>query len=361
MPLERIKQFSDSPRPSRLLAAYGVILAIAMPTRYVVTGHPIGNPFTAGYELILLEIPAISLAYGGRWLGRSRFDTTSRWRILDWTGWGTLAMTSLALGVILKELWSGTRISDLAFVILMSFATGAVIGALFGVKEQRTRRYANRVETQNDALAFLNRVLRHNVLNGMQVIRGYAQRLEEEVNREAREDIRHIHAQSERIVDLIGNVRELGQSLADEIEVHPVDAVDIVDREVQAARSTHPHASFSVDLPDELPVYADVGLSAVMENVLRNAVEHNDRRSPSVSIEATVDTETVTIRVGDDGPGIPDDRKATVFQRGDHGNSGLGLYLVNTLVTRFGGAVFIEDNHPRGAVVVIELLRAPTG
>ncbi len=360
MPLERIQQLRDSPRPSRLLAAYGIVLAIAMPTRYLVTGQPIGNSFTAGYELVLLEIPAVSLAYGGRWLRRSGFDAKSRWRILDWTGWGTLAMTSLALGVILKELWSGGRFSDLPFLILMSFATGAVIGALFGVKEQRTRRYANRVETQKDALAFLNRVLRHNVLNGMQVIRGYAQRLEDEVDKGTREDIRHIHTQSDRIVDLVGNVRELGQSLADEIEVHPVDAVDIVDREVNGARAAHPHATFSVDLPDELPVYADVGLSAVLENVLRNAVEHNDRRSPSVSVEATTGADTVTIRVRDDGPGIPDDRKPAVFQRGDNGNSSLGLFLVNTLVTRFGGGVAIEDNHPRGTVVVIELRRAPS-
>lgn len=359
MLLERIERLWDAPRPSRLLAAYGLVLAIAMPARYLLTGHPMESMFTAGYELVLLEIPAISLAYGGRWLGRSGFDSTSQWRILDWSGWGTLAMTSLVLGVILKEIWSGTQVSDPAFIVLMSISTGAVIGALFGVKEQRTRRYASRVESQKDALAFLNRVLRHNVLNGMQVIRGYSQRLEEEVDPEAREDLRRIHAQSDRIVDLIGNVRELGQSLSDEISVHPLDARETLEREVEAARSTHPHASFSMAIPDELNVYADVGLSAVLENVLRNAVEHSDRRSPSVEIEATVGSETVAIRVADDGPGIDDDRKEAVFRRGDHGNTGLGLFLVRTVVTRFGGEVYIEDNQPRGTVVVIELLRAP--
>lgn len=354
-----LARLRDTPHPGRLLIAFGIVLAIALPSRYLLMARPIESLFAAGYELLLLEIPAISLAYGGRWLGRSGFDTTSQWRIIDWTGWGTLAMTSLVLGVILKELWSGTRVSDPAFIVLMSIATGAVIGALFGVKEQRTRRYANRVETQKDALAFLNRVLRHNVLNGMQVIRGYAQRLEGHVDGGARDDLRHIHSQSERIVDLIGNVRELGQSLADEIDVHPVDAIDLIEREVEAARSTHPHASFSIDLPSELQVYADVGLATVLENVLRNAVEHNDRRAPSVTVEATQGAEMATIRIADDGPGIDDDRKASVFQRGDHGNTGLGLFLVRTLVNRFGGSVYIEDNHPRGTVVVIELLRAP--
>ena len=359
MLLQPIRRLWDSPRPSRLLAAYGVVLAIAMPARYLFAGQPMESAFTAGYELLLLEIPAISLAYGGRWLGRSGFDSTSQWRILDWSGWGTLAMTSLVLGVILKEIWSGTRVSDPAFIVLMSIATGAVIGALFGVKEQRTRRYASRVESQKDALAFLNRVLRHNVLNGMQVIRGYSQRLEEEVDEVARDDIRRIHAQSDRIVDLIGNVRELGQSLSDEVSVHPIDARQVIEREVEAARSTHPHATFSLTVSDDLHVYADVGLSAVLENVLRNAVEHSDRRAPSVEIEATIGADTISIRVADDGPGIDDDRKEAVFRRGDHGNTGLGLFLVRTLITRFGGEVYIEDNQPRGTIVVIELLRAP--
>jgi signal transduction histidine kinase len=37
------------------------------------------------------------------------------------------------------------------------------------------------------------------------------------------------------------------------------------------------------------------------------------------------------------------------------GGTGLGLYLVRTLIDAYGGAVWVEDNDPEGAVFVVEL------
>jgi len=71
------------------------------------------------------------------------------------------------------------------------------------------------------------------------------------------------------------------------------------------------------------------------------------------------DDDHVTIRIADNGPGIPDERKERVFGRGEQGlesaGTGVGLYLVDTLVERYGGSVRIEDNTPCGAVVVLTL------
>ena len=65
------------------------------------------------------------------------------------------------------------------------------------------------------------------------------------------------------------------------------------------------------------------------------------------------------MRVGDDGPGIPDDRKTAVFGKGEKGpgsdGTGLGLYLVRTLVVSYGGEIRVEDNDPRGSVFLVEL------
>jgi sensor histidine kinase regulating citrate/malate metabolism len=72
----------------------------------------------------------------------------------------------------------------------------------------------------------------------------------------------------------------------------------------------------------------------------------------------TVDGGTTTLRVADDGPGIPDDQKEEVFGRGDWtptSPSGFGLYFVDTMVSRYGGSVWAEDNDPRGTVFVAEL------
>jgi signal transduction histidine kinase len=70
----------------------------------------------------------------------------------------------------------------------------------------------------------------------------------------------------------------------------------------------------------------------------------------------------VTVRIADNGPGVPDERKESVFGKGEKGlesdGTGIGTYLVKTLVSRYSGTVWVEDNEPRGAVFVVELLRA---
>lgn len=68
------------------------------------------------------------------------------------------------------------------------------------------------------------------------------------------------------------------------------------------------------------------------------------------------------MRFADNGPGVPDDQKETIFGKGSMGKdstgAGLGLYFVETLVESYGGDVRVEDDDPTGAVFEIALKRA---
>lgn len=81
-----------------------------------------------------------------------------------------------------------------------------------------------------------------------------------------------------------------------------------------------------------------------------------------MTVSVDVGAEAVQIRVADNGPGVPDDRKERIFGRGEKGldssRTGLGLYLVQTLIDIYDGAVWVEDNDPVGAVFVVELQRS---
>jgi len=100
-------------------------------------------------------------------------------------------------------------------------------------------------------------------------------------------------------------------------------------------------------------------LHSIFRNLLTNAVQHNDREVPTVTVSASERDETVVVRVADDGPGVSDEQKDEIFAKGTKGGesagTGLGLYLVETLVDTYGGSVHVEDNEPRGAVFVVEL------
>jgi signal transduction histidine kinase len=80
----------------------------------------------------------------------------------------------------------------------------------------------------------------------------------------------------------------------------------------------------------------------------------------TVSVREAADS--VVISVADDGPGIPPERRDSIFGKGQKGldsdGTGIGLYLVSTLVEQFGGEVWVEDAEPRGSVFNVRLLTA---
>ena len=100
-------------------------------------------------------------------------------------------------------------------------------------------------------------------------------------------------------------------------------------------------------------------LDSVFRNLLNNAVVHNDKKIPKVIASATANDDGIQVRIADNGPGIPDEQKDQIFEEGekclDSGGTGIGLYLVQSLVERYGGAVWIEDNEPEGSVFVVEM------
>jgi sensor histidine kinase regulating citrate/malate metabolism len=65
----------------------------------------------------------------------------------------------------------------------------------------------------------------------------------------------------------------------------------------------------------------------------------------------------VAVRVADNGPGIPDEEKRRIVEKGIEGlstpGSGFGLYLGKELVDSYGGGVDVTDNDPEGAIFTI--------
>lgn len=217
---------------------------------------------------------------------------------------------------------------------------------------------------RNHELVLVNRIVRHDIRNDMAVAYGWAGELEAHVDEAGRKMLDRILATTQHTIDLTETLRDFVAALepGGEPELRPTPLRSTILDTLASRRETYPHASFVVD--DEIPdveVCANPLLDTVFRNLLNNAVQHADHDEPHVEVQATGTDDTVHVRIADDGPGIPDDRKETVFGRGqtglDSAGSGVGLYLVHTLVTQYGGDVWVEDNDPRGAVFVVELDR----
>ena len=235
-------------------------------------------------------------------------------------------------------------------------------GAIKDVTE--TREYQQVLEEQNERLELLNRIVRHDIRNDMQLVQGMADLLDDLSDEAEQPHLETIKTRTEHVIELTDLMGELMDALVSEAgeELEATNLSFVLDREVREASSSYPEAT--VRTRGNVPlveVVANDMLRSVFRNLLNNAVQHHDGDDPTVEVSAEVEDEDgwVLVQIADDGPGIDPDRRETVFGKGEKGidseGTGLGLYLVYTLVDHYGGSVWIEDNEPRGSVFNVRL------
>ncbi|MCC6552360.1 MAG: GAF domain-containing protein [Polyangiaceae bacterium] len=110
-------------------------------------------------------------------------------------------------------------------------------------------------------------------------------------------------------------------------------------------------------------------LGRVLQNLLDNALRHSPAKG-AVRLEARADAGWVTVAVRDEGSGIPAGARDHIFDRyarigGGSGEArtgwGLGLSFCRMAVEAHGGAIWVDDNEPRGARFCFRLPATPSG
>ncbi len=213
-------------------------------------------------------------------------------------------------------------------------------------------------------IKILNQILRHDVRNDANVIIAWASMLKAKTDDpQYREFIQYIEMASRRVVQLTNSARELMETLSGDeaLQLEPVNLTSILESEVNKVRTSYTGAEVEIatDLPDELYVRANPMLSSVFGNLLHNAIQHNDKDVPRITVSVEANDSGVVVRLADNGPGIPDEEKKRIFGKGRKGlktqGTGIGLYLVKTLVDYYNGTVVIGDSEDGGAVFEVTL------
>ena len=273
-------------------------------------------------------------------------------------------------GVVDEELEFRFRRADGEYIWL-SVTGGAptadvpVDGYVLTSRDISTRKqYEQQLVEQRDDLETLNEVLRHDIRNDLQLITSYADMLTGHVDETGEGYLATMQASANNAVDLTESARDLAEVLLrSDMSVETLSLAPVVSEQIDQLRSTYGTVDVAVDgeLP-ETEVRAGGLLSAVFRNILKNAVQHNDTETPKITVAVERDDDRVQIRIADNGPGVRDEIKEEIFGKGEKGlesaGTGIGLYLVRTLVEGYGGEVWVEDNDPEGAVFVVELRRA---
>lgn len=140
-----------------------------------------------------------------------------------------------------------------------------------------------------------------------------------------------------------------------------IESLDLVDVVGAACDALPRPAAVGLEqrVPPELPfVPADpVLLHHVMVNLIDNALRH---ARTTVRVSASGGDDAVTLRVEDDGPGIPEPDRARVFERfariegsDRSGGSGLGLAIVRGFAEAMGMTVSVDRSGLGGACLAV--------
>jgi PAS domain S-box-containing protein len=208
---------------------------------------------------------------------------------------------------------------------------------------------------------FLHSLLRHDLGNSLQISRGFLEIL---VDADLPDQHQQYAEKSmnavEDGVELIENVRTL--SRIDGSESH--DSVDLKEA-VTGALDRHEELrkEQGIELETDIEratVRAGTLLMEVFANLVENALVHSN--ADLLRLTTTVDEETVTVTLEDDGDGISPDERSDIFKKGyssgDSSGSGLGMYIVNELVDNYDGGVSVGDSELGGTRFDVRLLRA---
>jgi len=220
-----------------------------------------------------------------------------------------------------------------------------------------------RLRKERDILAFVNRTLRHDLLGDLSLVDARLRLLDRNVSFDDAADADHLAVALGRVdemTEFVERMRTSAASLLDEEET--LDAVPLcptLEERLDALEAANPDASVVRGTVPEVAVEADDLLGNVFTNLLRNAVEHNDASTPEVVLDADLLDDVVRIRIADNGPGIPAERRASVFEADDRSTERrggeFGLSLVKDAVENYGGAIRIRDNDPCGTVFELDL------
>lgn len=351
-----------APLPSLLIVAMGVGLAVLAVVTHVREFSALDGSIGPLIALLVDGVPALALAYAGYWLSTTDLSLRGQWTAFTWCLVGGVAFAAVTGVTFLVRVFEGRSVAEPIFPLLVAAEAGALAGLTAGYFNARARRDARRARTVSDALTFVNRLVRHDLRNDLNVIVNHAALVARSSDGGSGPgDPEVVVDRADEALAHIETTRTIADTLVGDADLGPVDLVPVVTELADHVEEAF-GVSVVVDVPDRAFVTANDGLRSVVDNLLENAVEHGsgDERPGAADLHVAVTVErgpdTVRLRVSDDGPGIAPARRAALF--GADGDDSGGLSLVETLVEAYGGDVRLADDDADGATFVVDLPRA---
>ncbi len=238
--------------------------------------------------------------------------------------------------------------------------TGLNIGAVMVFDDLTEIEKAQRVAAWREVA----RRIAHEVKNPLTPINLSAQRLKRKYSKQISEDI--FDTCTNTITEQVEHIRNLVNQFSTfakfpEVDLQPCKIDIIVNETIALYRDGLENVKIQADFAKDLPV---LNLDAqhmkqAFINLFDNAVSAiNSNGIIQVNILFEKMLKIVTVEIADNGKGIADSEKIRLFEpyfSTKTSGMGLGLAIVNSIVTDHHGSIRVQDNKPKGAKFIIEL------
>lgn len=243
---------------------------------------------------------------------------------------------------------------------------GKVVGCVVVFRDITKEREVDKAKTEFVSLAS------HQLRTPLSAINWYSEMLTDgdagKVNKQQQEFLNEIHTGSQRMVALVNallNVSRIDVGTF-AIDPKPTDIVEVAKSLVKEMEVTIKQKDLNIkEKYDDIPeTMLDPNLiRIVIQNILSNAIKYTDPKK-NISISITKDTKDIKMEISDEGYGIPKEQQEKIFQKlfradnvrqKDVEGTGLGLYIVKSIVETSGGTIRFESIENKGTTFFITI------
>jgi len=240
---------------------------------------------------------------------------------------------------------------------------GRLVTALNAMLSRIEGSFAARVESEDRLRRFVADAS-HELRTPITAIRGFSELYRQgavQGEQPTKDLVARIEGESVRMSTLVEDLLLLARLDEErQMEMKPINLVDIVDAAVSSARVSNPHHKIEFEKPShEIFILGDAPrVHQVIANLLANAGVHTPMGS-QVALTISQEALGVAVAVSDNGPGLSPEAQSKIFQRFyradpsrarvDGEGSGLGLSIVDAVMRAHGGSVSVQSEPGNGA------------
>jgi len=197
-------------------------------------------------------------------------------------------------------------------------------------------------------LDLIYKILRHDLTNDFAVMRS-AIRLY--IKNNDKEMLTEMEKRVQKGLNTIDIVRKQESLMKNHSSLHSINLKKVLESIKEQ------YSQIVIEIKGDAIVFADEVLHSVFDNLISNAIIHGNSTKIDINIKGI--DEICQITIADNGVFIPEEVKARIFEEGFNygksGHTGIGLYIVNKTIERYGGTISVKNNDPVGTLFVLKL------